>query len=303
MAVYCIFCSGASARGARSARAPTMVSGNIGGRTLRMTSKEKGRTGAEKRTARQALIAQTVIRNGRATIDELQKTTGVSTMTVYRDIATLEQRGILQRHRGLVVAIASGVHEADAEYRLERSNVPKLAVAKAAAELVRPATSVMVDDSTSAVWLLREMEGLDAITIVTNSLLVAKEVTGERRAAKLIVVGGDYQAWAQALTGPVALAQIRTMSVGQCILSASGIDGLGCYHPDAEVAAVKQAMIAQAEESILLLEHEKFQRRALYQFATLTDFAHVVVDGGISDALRTQLLDAGVPLTVVDVGD
>lgn len=303
MAVYCIFCSGASARGARSARAPTMVSGNIGGRTLRMTSKEKGRTGAEKRAARQALIAQTVIRNGRATIDELQKTTGVSTMTVYRDIATLEQRGILQRHRGLVVAIASGVHEADAEYRLERSAEHKLAVAKAAADLVRPATSVMVDDSTSAVWLLRELEGLDAITIVTNSLLVATEVTGERRAAKLIVVGGDYQAWAQALTGPVALAQIRTMSVGQCILSASGIDGLGCYHPDAEVAAVKQAMIAQAEEPILLLEHEKFQRRALYQFATLTDFAHVVVDSGISDALRTQLLDAGVPLTVVDVGD
>lgn len=266
-----------------------------------MAPRESSRSGAANRASRQALIAQTVIRNGRATIDELQKVTGVSTMTVYRDIATLEQRGILQRHRGLVVAIASGVHEADAEYRLERSSATKLALARAAAELVQPATSVMVDDSTSAVCLLRELEGLEAITVVTNSLLVAKEVTGERRAGKLIVVGGDYQAWAQALTGPVALAQIRTMSVGQCILSASGIEGPNCYHPDADVAAVKQAMIEQSEQPILLLEHEKFQRRALHQFARLSDFAHVVVDSGISDDLRTELLDSGVSLTVVDV--
>lgn len=264
-----------------------------------MASFRDGRRTASNRSGRQALIAQTVIRNGRATIEELQEITGVSLMTVYRDVATLEQRGILQRHRGTVVAIASGVHEADAEYRLERSAQAKLAVAKAAAKLIQPASSIMVDDSTSAVCLLREVEELDAITVVTNSLLVAREVTGERRAGKLIVVGGDYQAWAQSLTGPVTLNQIQSMSVNQCILSASGIADLGCYHPDAEVAAVKRAMIAQAQCPILLLEHEKFERRALHRFADLTDFAHVVVDADISEQRREELLEAGVHLTVV----
>ncbi len=247
------------------------------------------------------LIAETVIRNGRATIDELQELAGVSAMTVYRDVAALEERGILQRDRGRVVAVASDVHEADAEFRLEQSSDEKLAVARMAAEHIRPGSSIMLDDSTTAVCVLRAIGDLSEITIVTNSLLVAREVTSTQRASKLFVVGGEYQAWAQALTGPSAVAELRSMSVEQCLISASGIANMGCCHPNADVAEVKRAMIDSAERPILLLEHTKFERRALHRFADLREFAHVVVDERIPEPLRDDLLAADVPLSIARV--
>ena len=100
-------------------------------------------------------MAQAVIGKGKASIEELADLTGVSVMTVYRDVAVLEQSNIVQLHNGTVVAVASGLHEADAVFRLEQASNEKRLVAAEAATLVSNGSSVMLDDSSSSVWLLR----------------------------------------------------------------------------------------------------------------------------------------------------
>ena len=56
-------------------------------------------------------IAERVVKNGSASIEELVELTGVSAMTVYRDIEALEEAGVLLRHRGQVTAVATGLNE------------------------------------------------------------------------------------------------------------------------------------------------------------------------------------------------
>ncbi|WP_130864936.1 DeoR/GlpR family DNA-binding transcription regulator [Acidipropionibacterium timonense] len=248
--------------------------------------------------ARQLAIAQAVIRNGSASIDELVALTGVSAMTVYRDLTSLEDSGVLQRHRGLVVAVASGLHEADAEFRLEQSSAEKRAVAACAGQLIGAGSSIMLDDSTSAVWVLRSLPDLSAVTVVTNSLLVAREVTDVARSERLVVTGGEYQAWAHALMGPAAVRTIRSMHADTCIVSASGIFETGCYHPYQEVVEVKRAMLDSAESKVLLLDHTKFNRRALFKFADLQEFDHVIVDALTPATVITHLEGLGVQVTV-----
>ena len=246
---------------------------------------------------RQIAIAEAVIRNGTIGIDQLAKLTGVSTMTIYRDLGILEERGVLQRHRGKVVAVASGLHEAAAEFRLEQSSVEKQGVAHQAAGMIAQGSSVMLDDSTSGIWLLRALPDLSSITVVTNSLLVANDVANAQP-AKLVLAGGEYQAWARAFLGPQAVDYIRSMHADFCFLSASGISGLSCFHPYRENVEVKRAMLDSAEVRVLLLDHTKFRRRALYSFAQLDEFDHVFLDAGTPDALVTELRAAGVKITI-----
>ncbi len=227
--------------------------------------------------SRQLAIAEAVIKSGTIPMERLAKLTGVSIMTIYRDIATLEERGILQRHRGQVVAVASGLHEADAEFRLEQSAEAKQAIATVAASLIPSGSSLMLDDSTSGLWLLRALGDQASLTVVTNSLLVASEVC-ESHSNKLVVTGGEYQAWSRALMGAAATEFIRSLHADFCVVSASGISRFSCFHPYQENAEVKRAMLDSAENKILLLDHTKFARRALFEFATLKEFTHVVVD-------------------------
>ncbi|WP_206610396.1 DeoR/GlpR family DNA-binding transcription regulator [Actinomyces wuliandei] len=248
---------------------------------------------------RRLAVAETVFARGNVSVEELAALTGVSTMTIYRDLAALEDSGMVQRHRGRVVALASSLHEADADFRLQQNTRAKQSIASAAAALVPHGSSLMMDDSTSGIWLLRAVADLSSMTVVTNSLLVANEIASAR-SATLVVAGGEYQPWAHATMGQYVTEQIASMHADFCFLSASGIAGLSCYHPYQAFAEVKRAMMRSAHTSVLLLDHTKMSRRALFKFADLTDFDHVVVDSDFDPGLVARLREAEVSLVVAD---
>jgi DeoR/GlpR family transcriptional regulator of sugar metabolism len=246
---------------------------------------------------RQLAIAEAVIKHGTISVEKLAALTGVSVMTVYRDLAQLEDRGVLQRHRGKVVAVASAMQEADAEFRLEQQAALKRDVAAVAAQMVPSGGSLMLDDSTSGIWLLRALPQTMPLTIVTNSLLVANEVV-ERNSIKLVLAGGTYEPWARSLMGPSVTDFVRSMHADVSVVSASGISGLACFHPYQDNVAVKRAMLDSAERRIMLLDHSKFSRRALFQFATLDEFDAVVVDSGTTGETVEGLRAQGVMVEV-----
>ena len=159
----------------------------------------------------------------------------------------------------------------------------------------------MLDDSTSGVWLLRALADVSPLTVVTNSLLVAREL--ERRDhVRLVVAGGEYQAWAESVMGATTVATIERMQADFCVLSASGHARGQLLHPYSDVASVKSAMIAASSTRILMIDHTKFRRRALYAFAHLSDFDIVVVDAETSEADRELVRDQGVRLLVAGEG-
>lgn len=260
-------------------------------------SSHVGRGSQSAQRARHQAIAEAVIKRGSLRVEDLVQATGVSLMTVYRDVAALEEAGIVQRQRGQVLAVASSLQEASAGFRLEQNAEVKASMAAVLAPLVKPGSSLMLDDSTSGVWLLRALEDVSPLTVVTNSLLVAQEV--ERRDdLRLIVAGGEYQAWAQALMGPTTVQTLSSMNADMCVLSASGVVDGNCMHPYGDVVSVKQAMLAAAATKVLMLDHTKFRRQALHSFARLADFDVVVVDAQTPQESRQELQDLGVQVLV-----
>ncbi|QOR72545.1 DeoR/GlpR transcriptional regulator [Ruania alkalisoli] len=247
-------------------------------------------------------IVDLVQRDGSVSIEELGATFGVSTVTIYRDLADLESLGMIVRQRGVVTAAGSNLQEAPARFRLGQNEPAKRAIARHAAAMVPRGSAVMLDDSTTGVLTARELREQTPLTVVTNSLLVAEEVRASA-GMRLVLTGGEYEAWAEALLGPIAAGTVASLAADVCLVSVSGITDGVTYHPYAEVAAVKKAMMRASARSVALIDHTKFRRRALHEVAPLTAFDTVVTDSGTSPEVLERLREGGVSVEVApDVG-
>ena len=256
-------------------------------------------SGSQAPRDRRQVIAEHIIAQGSVRVEQLARIVGVSAMTIYRDVANLEQAGIVHLDRGMVRAMATSLSEADAEFRLQQSPRVKQAMAQMLAPRITQGSSVMLDDSTSAMWVLRALQGIQPLTVITTSLLVANEAK-QMDGVRLLLAGGEYEPWAHALMGPTAASNLRAWQADHCIMSASGIVGTRCQHPYENAVQVKQAMIASSTNRHLILDHTKFTRKALYTFAEITDFDTIVVDSATPRSIRDELADHGVKVVVAE---
>ncbi|OFT37512.1 alkaline phosphatase [Actinomyces sp. HMSC08A01] len=250
-------------------------------------------------SSRRYTIANYVIMHGDISVEELADTCGVSVMTIYRDISVLEKAGIVHREHGRIRATASGLHEATAQYRMAQGVEEKKQMGKAAAALIPASASVIIDDSTSAIWAIRQLEQTSGLSVVTNSLLVAQELR-ERPKNSLFFLGGEYQSWAEATLGPHTISALEKVDADLCLISASGIRGDQLFHPYADVAAVKAKMMQAAAKTILLLDHSKFARRALHRFGSISEVDTVVVDADAPAQKVAQLRENGAKVVVAE---
>lgn len=256
-----------------------------------------GRRPSGKQQDRRRRITELVMAEGTLRIDDLVVTVGASAMTVYRDLADLESQGLVHRNRGYVSAASSLLYEAASEYRLQQNEVEKKELARAAAELIEPGQALMLDDSTTGVYLARLLPERAPLTVVTNHRGVFGELAGQQ-GIHLISVGGDYLPWADAFVGGMALDALRGMRVDLAIMSVSAVTGGVCFYPQQEMVQLKKAMLASASRRVLYVDHTKFRRRTLHAVAPAEDFDIVIVDSKTSDSDVEVLRERGAKVEI-----
>jgi DeoR/GlpR family transcriptional regulator of sugar metabolism len=248
----------------------------------------RGRGSAASQRARQEEICRYVTEWGARTVEDIAATTGVSAMTIYRDVAELEKIGLLHLTRGQVTAAGSNVHEAASRYRCTQNLPAKRALAQAALEFVEPGSAIFLDDSTTGIELARLLGSKAPLTVVTNFLPVFTELAGDPQ-IRLLMTGGEHIVWADALMGPVTTATIRAMRADAVFMSVTAITGERCFHPTAEAAEVKRAMLECATLKVLYADRTKFTRTALHQVAGLDIFDVAIVDADTDAATVASL--------------
>ena len=250
-----------------------------------MTEQEKG---GRSRTSRQERIVEHVLARGSASSSELVDLTGVSLMTVHRDVDELARRGLVRKYRGGVSAQPTSVFESHSEYRRTTRQAEKAAIARAALDLVEPGSSIMLDDSTSALALTPLLDEVGPLTVVTNYLPTI-DVLKAMSEVRLIALGGDYSRTHDSFNGIACTESIAAMAVDLAVVSTSSMTGSMTYHQEQEVVVVKRAMLDSAARSVLLMDSSKSPRRALHQLRPVDAFDTVVVDGRTDPAVLSEL--------------
>jgi DeoR/GlpR family transcriptional regulator of sugar metabolism len=243
---------------------------------------------AHTRETRQQTVVDYVFRQGSASINSLVDLTGVSNMTVHRDVDELARRGLLRKYRGGVSAMPSTVFESNAEYRMSANAAAKRLIAVQALDHVEPGMSVLLDDSTSALALARLLHNVTPLTVATNYLAAIDELK-EVDELRLICIGGDYSITHDSFLGMQSLEAIERLSVDIAFVSTSAMTSQMTFHQEPEIVMIKRAMLASARKKVLLMDSSKLERSALHRLAPLDEFDLLIIDYDIHAHLVDEL--------------
>lgn len=207
-------------------------------------------------------IMELLRQNGTAQASQISALLQVSAVTVRKDLQRMEDEGKLRRTHG-GAAIWYGQSAPD-----PRSAAME-AIATRAAEEIREGDCVIMNAGNTTLLTARQLLGRKNITIITNSIAIARELAQQNR-IKLIFLGGGVNAEAVFTYGWDAVAQLEQYKANKLILSVSGLScsaGLTTRHMEA--ADLLRKMIARTQSVIAVADDTKIGFESFYHVGDL----------------------------------
>jgi DeoR family transcriptional regulator, aga operon transcriptional repressor len=238
-------------------------------------------------------ILKELLRTGEVSVSDLVQQLNVSPATVRRALHSLERNGLLRRTHGGAVPLEPLLYESfrhvSSFQEQEKQRVDeKRRIGLAAAELVADGETITIGAGTTTTQVARSIRHRKGITIVTNAINIAMELS-HRDDLKVMVTGGWVSGSWFALVGPGAIAGAGEMFVDKAFIGVDGIHaerGLTTNYPDQ--AAIHRAMIKQARRTIVVADHHKLGVVGTALICHLADIHTLITDRAApADALAT----------------
>jgi DeoR family transcriptional regulator, aga operon transcriptional repressor len=243
---------------------------------------------------------------GQLQVERAAQELGVSTATIRRDFDELASQQMLARIRG--GAVAQGVtYDLPLRYKSERHPSEKQRIAVVAAGLVQPGHVVGLNGGTTTTEVARALairpdlaavNGMPAVTVVTNALNIATELA-VRQHIKIVVTGGVARPQSYELTGPLATGVLERVSIDIAILGVDGIDpASGAMAQHEGEASINQLMASQASLVVVAADSSKVGRRAFARICSAAEVDVLVTDAGLPDEAATRFAEVGVRVMI-----
>ena len=252
---------------------------------------------------RQQEIARLVGSAGRARVSDLAARFGVSAVTIRKDLAVLEEERLVVRTHGGAIAPVDDRPEPAFHERERMQRDAKIAIGAAAAGRVGDGESIVLDASSTALYLARSLKERDAwhgLTVVTNSIPVATELA-DHPGITVLMLGGRVRREALSVVGPLGDGFFERVNVQKAFLGAAGLTiEAGLTDTTEEEAHIKRAMVLAAREVHALADHTKWGRVASVTFCRTDRLLGVFTDREAPAPMVEALRAAGIE--VVPVG-
>ncbi|MFN3949640.1 DeoR/GlpR family DNA-binding transcription regulator [Microbacterium sp.] len=243
---------------------------------------------------RRASIVQSLHRERVLSFRQLSDLLGVSQMTVRRDVAALEEQGLVQATTGGAKLAPRLVLEPTRAEKAATEIAEKTAIAREAASLVRDTMTVYLDAGTTAQAMRPFLEGIVDLTVVTNDLATVQTFI-DHPSADLICVGGRVDRTNLSTIGRLTRLTLAELSLDLAFISSSSWDlGHGVTTPVEAKIEAKRAAVEAAERSVLIADSSKYGRFAKYRALRLDELGAVITDRALPDAAATAIDSAGV---------
>jgi DeoR/GlpR family transcriptional regulator of sugar metabolism len=237
---------------------------------------------------RHATLLDLVNARGILSVGELARLLSTSLMTVRRDLALLDAKGLLRRIRGGATALSVS-RDLPLERRERLELQAKAAIGHLAATFVQPGETVLLDAGTTVFAMAKALRTVRNLTIVTNSLQVLSELW-DRPGLRMVALGGVVRRTSGSLAGSLALKSLDEIRVDRAFLGTIGVTARWeASNSDLDLAALQRHVLSVARESYLLADHTKFGRSGLAVVSPIKAFTAVITDDRIPSRLRGQL--------------
>jgi DeoR family transcriptional regulator of aga operon len=253
-------------------------------------------------------LLELISERGTVSIAEISDALTVSAATARRDLTALAEQRLVTRTHGGASALGSG-YELPLQYKIARQAEAKMAIARAAAELVTVGDSLGINGGTTTSEVARVLGRTDrltrtdnesGVTIVTNALNIAYELS-VRSHVKIVVTGGVARRQSYELVGPLVSNTLSDLALDIAFL---GVDGLSAEFGATTLhegeADVSQQFARVAKRVVIVADSTKLARATFARICPLDAIDVLVTDAPVVGPLADALASAGVRVIVAE---
>ncbi|MGW4804046.1 DeoR/GlpR family DNA-binding transcription regulator [Kitasatospora sp. NPDC004272] len=248
-------------------------------------------------------LLELLAEHGKLDVEEAAGALDVSAATIRRDLDQLARQQMLTRTRGGAVA-HSVSYDLPLRYKTARNADAKQRIGALVAGLVAPGEVVGLNGGTTTTEVARALavrpdlvehpEGGQRLTVVTNALNIANELT-VRPQVKIVVTGGVARPQSYELIGPLAAQVLGELALDTAVLGVDGFDaehGATAHHEGE--AAVNRLLAERARRVVVAADSSKLGHRAFARICGLETVDTLVTDDQVPDAVAAAFAAAGV---------
>ena len=208
---------------------------------------------------RNAILSKLYL-DGKVIVSELSTEFDVTEETIRRDLEKLDKEGLVKKTYGGAVLVQNFSTDLPHSVR-KRANVEaKQTIAEKISHMISDGDCIMIDSSSTVLYLLPFIKNLKNITLITNSVEALIELS-DKDDWNIFSTGGKLKRGSLSLVGPSSEKMIRGFHVDYAICSAKGIDlNMGITDSNEKDSEIKQEIFASAEHKVLAVDSTKFDK-------------------------------------------
>ena len=212
----------------------------------------------------------------RVSIRDLSAQLDVADACIRRDLAILDELGLLKRVQDGAIAIPHYWQGKEHIAKMNLNQEKKERIGQMAASLIQTGESVILDSGTTplqvAHHICSDLRLGGDLTIYTASLPIFHEI-GSCPGIRLMLLGGIYLPEHEALIGPQTIKNLQDVQADKVFLGADGVTlSNGVTTAGILEADVNQYMLKASEEVIIVADSSKI---GIIGLVSLTHLNHV----------------------------
>jgi DeoR family transcriptional regulator, aga operon transcriptional repressor len=242
-------------------------------------------------------IVERLARDGSVAVRALSEGLGVSEASVRRDLALLENQQWLSRTHGGAVALGRAADVSRAARMPEVRHEHVMRIARIAAERVSGYARIALTGGPLALAIGRALGQREDVTVATNALQVAYELS-LRRGINVIVPGGMANGTGSILGGPLTDMALQQMRFDVVLVGGDGIAAeAGLTAENEAVGYAARSFIAVARRIIAVVDAPAVGETALHRICAIDEIHELVTAEDLEPQVVRALRSSGLRVT------
>ena len=227
--------------------------------------------------SRQKRILEQLNSTGRVVVSSMAEELGVTEVTIRRDMAALQRKGLIKKTYGGAVPAAPEV-TTSVRYRQTRRLEAKRIVGQLASTVITDGDIIYLEAGSTCYEIIPHLSQKKDLTIIVNSLYLMRRL-GELVGHKIIIIGGQYRPERMDMVGPGAEAAMAQLSGFKAFTGADDIAiDAGISGADVVTVGFAKLVLKRASAVIFVGDRTKFDNPALYKIADIDQLDYIVTD-------------------------
>lgn len=233
---------------------------------------------------------------GKVVVSDLAKEFSVTEETIRRDLEKLDRDGLAKKTYGGAVKMENLNIDLPFHVRQQSNVQSKQYIATLIGEMIKDGDYIMLDASTTALWVIKSILHRKKITLITNSIEMLIELCNKPDWT-VISTGGVLKEGGLSLVGYQAEKMVSGFHVDLAVCSCKGLDlETGVTDSNERDSEIKKAFFRSAKRRVLAVDSSKFDRVSFVKVCSMGEVDQIVTDRDPGERWRERVRELGTEL-------